>query len=91
LNERKGYLSNTATSPLFTQEPSLLKPVKQLNEAKSPWKDHPGRRAARFTEILKGQLPRTAQNHRKTRKLMVNNTGVNMGNPTHATADCYTL
>jgi hypothetical protein len=29
----------------------------------------PGRRAARVTEILKGQLPGTTQNHRKSRKV----------------------
>jgi hypothetical protein len=57
--------------------------VKQLNEVKSPWKDHPGRRAARVTEILNGQLPRTAQSLRKSRKVMVNTTAVNMGISLH--------
>jgi hypothetical protein len=57
-----------------------------LNRRKLPWKDHPERRAARVTEILKGQLPRTAQNlrkGRKSRKVMVNTTAVNMGITLH--------
>jgi hypothetical protein len=60
-----------------------LKPVKPLNKVKSPWKDHPGMRANRSTEILKGQLPRTAQNLRNSRKVMVNTTTVNMGITLH--------
>jgi hypothetical protein len=52
---------------------------------KSPWRDHPGRRAARVTEILKGQLPRTAQNlrNRKSSTVMVNTIAVNMGITLH--------
>jgi hypothetical protein len=59
--------------------------VKQLNEVKSPWKDHSGRRAASVTEILKGQLPRTAQNlrNRKSSIGMVNTTAVSMGITLH--------
>jgi hypothetical protein len=52
---------------------------------KSPWKDHPGRRAARVTEILKIQLPRTTQSlrNRKSSTVRVNTTAVNMGTTLH--------
>jgi hypothetical protein len=56
-----------------------LKPLKQLSGMNLLWRDHPDRRAARVTEMLKGQLPRTAQNLRKSRNAMASTTAVSMG------------
>jgi hypothetical protein len=48
--------------PTLHSRTKLIEACEAIDQSKLPWKDHPGRRAARVTEIFKGQLPRTAQN-----------------------------
>jgi hypothetical protein len=71
--------------PTLHSRAKLIEACEAIEQGKSPWRDHLGRRAASITDILKGQLQRTAQNlrNRKSSTVRVNTTAVNMGITLH--------